>query len=198
MVFITVGDISMPRQSDKRARLVKAAKSLLLKKGYNETTLADIAQEADVPLGNVYYYFKTKEAIGQAVIKQHLHDLDACFVNWNQLTDPKERLRALTDSGLQPIEDTVNWGCAIGSLCQELCKNSSPLSEAAAALMNKLVGWVSTQFKEMGKDETEAHMHAVKLISYVQGMSLLSNTFKDADIAKKQSTAAAEIIEEVA
>lgn len=198
MVLKTVGDISMPRQSDKRVRLVKAAKSLLLKKGYNETTLADIAQEADVPLGNVYYYFKTKEAIGQAVIKQHLQDLDACFVNWNQLTDPKERLSALTNSGLQPLEDTVNWGCAIGSLCQELCKSDTHLSEAAAALMNKLVGWVCAQFKEMGKDETEAQMLAVKLISYVQGMSLLSNTFKDANIAKKQNSAVAELIEEVA
>lgn len=188
----------MPRQSDKRVRLVKAAKSLLLRKGYNETTLADIAQEADVPLGNVYYYFKTKEAIGQAVIKQHLQDLDACFVNWNQLTTPKERLRALTESGLQPIEDTVNWGCAIGSLCQELCKSESALAEASATLMNKLVEWVCAQFREMGKDEAEAHKLSVKLISYMQGMALLSNTFKDEAIAKSQATTVSELMDEVA
>ncbi len=178
----------MPRQSDKRVRLVKAAKSLLLKKGYNETTLADIAQEADVPLGNVYYYFKTKEAIGQAVIQQHIIDLDACFVNWNQLGSAKERLNALTELGLQPIEETVNWGCSIGSLCQELCKSSSPLSEAAASLMNKLIDWVQNQFKELGKDSKEARLLAVKLVSYMQGLALLSNTFKDENIAKEQQT----------
>lgn len=189
----------MPRQSDKRVRLVKAAKLLLLKKGYNETTLADIAQEADVPLGNVYYYFKTKEAIGQAVIQQHLQDLDACFVNWNQLPEAKERLRALTESGLQPIEDTVNWGCAIGSLCQELCKSDTPLAEASASLMNKLLDWVKAQLKEMGKNDAEAHVLAVKLISYMQGMALLSNTFKDESIARDQSRAVTELlVEEVA
>lgn len=188
----------MPRQSDKRVRLVKAAKSLLLRKGYNETTLADIAQEADVPLGNVYYYFKTKEAIGQAVIKQHLQDLDACFVNWNQMASPKERLHALTETGLQPVEDTVNWGCAIGSLCQELCKSDNALSEASAGLMNKLVEWVCAQFRELGKDEKEAHTMAVKLISYMQGMALLSNTFKDEAIARSQKSAINEIVEEVA
>lgn len=185
----------MPRQSDKRVRLIKAAKALLLKKGYNETTLADIAQEADVPLGNVYYYFKTKEAIGQAVIQQHLQDLDACFVNWNLLATPKERLHALTNSGLQPVEDTVNWGCAIGSLCQELCKANTPLAEAAASLMNKLLDWVQVQLRELGRDENEARSLAVKLVSYMQGMSLLSNTFKDENIAKNQSNAFDELVE---
>ena len=48
----------MARTSDKRVRLVDAAKALIHKQGFNLSTLADIAQEADVPLGNVYYYFK--------------------------------------------------------------------------------------------------------------------------------------------
>ena len=188
----------MPRHSDKRSRLVKAAKLLLLKKGYNETTLADIAQEADVPLGNVYYYFKTKEAIGQAVIQQHIQDLDVCFVNWNQLTTANERLKEFTDSGFQPIEETVSWGCAIGSLCQELCKSNTALSEAAASLMNKLLDWVQTQFKELGKNDQDAKLFAIKLVSYVQGLALLSNTFKDESIAKEQQSAVTQLLLEEA
>ena len=55
----------MPRikQNDKRDRLVEAADKLIYEKTFHTTTLADIAKEADVPLGNVYYYFKTKDAI---------------------------------------------------------------------------------------------------------------------------------------
>ena len=64
----------MPRKTDKRVRLIEAAKVLIHQKGFNQTTLADIAQEADVPLGNVYYYFKTKEAIGEAVIERRAAD----------------------------------------------------------------------------------------------------------------------------
>lgn len=187
----------MPRQSDKRVRLVKSAKSLLLKKGYNETTLADIAQEADVPLGNVYYYFKTKEAIGQAVIQQHMQDLEACFVNWNLLPNAKARLNALTESGLQPLEETISWGCSIGSLCQELCKSNSVLSEAAAGLMNKLIDWVQVQFKELGKDDKESKLLAIKLVSYMQGLALLSNTFKDENLVKEQQSSVNEwLVEE--
>jgi TetR/AcrR family transcriptional regulator, transcriptional repressor for nem operon len=65
----------MPRKTDKRVRLVDAAKALIHRQGFNLTTLADIAQEADVPLGNVYYYFKTKEAIGEAVITNRGREL---------------------------------------------------------------------------------------------------------------------------
>ena len=58
----------MPRTSDKRSRLFEAAGDLFHRQGFNQTTLADIARSADVPLGNVYYYYKTKGQIGEAVV----------------------------------------------------------------------------------------------------------------------------------
>jgi AcrR family transcriptional regulator len=46
---------------DKRERLVAAAAELVDRHGVETPTLAQIAQAADVPPGNVYYYFKTRE-----------------------------------------------------------------------------------------------------------------------------------------
>ena len=60
----------MPRKTDKRIRLIEAAMILIHQQSFNLTTLADIAHKADVPLGNVYYYFKKKEDIGEAVIEK--------------------------------------------------------------------------------------------------------------------------------
>ena len=45
----------------KRERLVAAAVALAYEQGYRRTTLADIAEQSGVPLGNVYYYFRTKD-----------------------------------------------------------------------------------------------------------------------------------------
>jgi AcrR family transcriptional regulator len=47
---------------EKRAELVRAAMGLLHEQGYQRTAFAKVATPADVPLGNVYYYFKTKWA----------------------------------------------------------------------------------------------------------------------------------------
>jgi AcrR family transcriptional regulator len=42
---------------------VESAKSLFYEQGVFPTTLAEVAERAEVPLGNVYCYFKTKEQI---------------------------------------------------------------------------------------------------------------------------------------
>ena len=55
----------------KRARLVAAACRVLHEQGVERTTLADIAKAAYVPVGNVYYYFKTKDQLVEAAIHAH-------------------------------------------------------------------------------------------------------------------------------
>jgi len=174
----------MPRQSNKRERLVNSAKELLLQKGYSETTLADIAQAAEVPLGNVYYYFKTKKEIGLAVIKQHMDTLTKCFSEWESLSSPKEKLKALATEGYQSVDSTISFGCAIGSLCQELCKSKSELSDSARELMNKMIDWVEAQFAQTNSQNPRAL--ALKYVAHLQGIALLSNTFKDKEMFIEQ------------
>jgi hypothetical protein len=68
---------------DKRSRLVSAAVGLAYQNGFGATSLADIAREAEVPLGNVYYYFKTKDDIGEAIVELRLAQLLlASSPNW--------------------------------------------------------------------------------------------------------------------
>ena len=63
-----------PKQ-DKRERLVTGAREVIHRQGVERTTIADIAQAAGVPVGNVYYYFKTKDEIVHAAIAGHAHDV---------------------------------------------------------------------------------------------------------------------------
>jgi len=54
----------MPKsKTNNRTRLLQAAVKVTHRYGFDPMTLADIAKEARVPLGNLYYYFKTKEEI---------------------------------------------------------------------------------------------------------------------------------------
>jgi AcrR family transcriptional regulator len=56
-------------KADNRTRLLQAAEKVTYRYGFGNTALADIAKEARVPLGNVYYYFKTKDQIGSAIVE---------------------------------------------------------------------------------------------------------------------------------
>lgn len=52
-----------PRAEDTRRRIYEAAMAMFREKGFEQTTMRDIAAKAGVALGGAYYYFSSKEAI---------------------------------------------------------------------------------------------------------------------------------------
>ncbi len=176
----------MPRKTDKRIRLIEAAKVLIHQQGFNLTTLADIAQEADVPLGNVYYYFKTKEAIGIAVIEKWASEWTERLAKWEDIADPLARLFVLIRHGLDNLEMVARFGCPIGGLCQELGKQGGPLADLAAKLLHDVLQWTEAQFRALGFEEKAAE-YGLTITSTIQGMFLLTHTFKDPKISEKQA-----------
>ncbi|WP_282127490.1 TetR/AcrR family transcriptional regulator [Roseobacter litoralis] len=58
-----------------RAEILRAAARVLRDNGYKATTLRQIADEAEMKAGSVYYHFKSKEAIVDEVLNAGLSDL---------------------------------------------------------------------------------------------------------------------------
>src|SRR5271165_3594655 len=165
----------------KRTELVRAATQLLHTQGFHRTTLADVAGRAKVPLGNVYYYFKTKEALAEAVIASHEAALRERFESWEAAhRDPKLRLRCLARAPLDSTDSVVQFGCPHGSLCQELEKlgPDAPLAKAAARLLGVYIDWSDAQFRALGCGKRESRALAADLVASVQGSMLLANTLR--------------------
>ena len=177
----------MPRTSNKREKLLEAARELIHRQGYRHTTLAEIADRSEVPLGNVYYYFKTKDELAAAVIKEHLESFGAQFKQWdNEISDPKVRLHTLLDFIESMKVGLAEAGCPIGSLCQELSKDDGPLAEQASNVLTMQLAWVQAQFEAMGHENKRAL--AMELLTNLQGVSLLANSLSDPEIVTQQIT----------
>src|SRR5260370_27122389 len=101
-------------QPDKRTRLIETATKLAYERGFRETSLADIAEAARVPVGNVYYYFKTKEELAEAVVERRLEEVRAARAEWDRLRSPKERLFAFVDSIHGNREQLAPGRCHLG------------------------------------------------------------------------------------
>ncbi len=171
----------------KRDRLVEAAKTMFYQQGVTRSTLAEIAQQAQVPLGNVYYHFRTKEALIEAVIQVHVQELEAMFAGWEQqYTDPRRRLVALLAMGLEEGKMLARYGCPHGSLCQELDKDDNQLSRIAATLFQVYLDWTQLQFHLLGTTQQEANDLAVDLISSLQGIYLLTNSFRSPELLNRK------------
>ncbi|MFJ4093151.1 TetR/AcrR family transcriptional regulator [Kitasatospora sp. NPDC089913] len=165
------------RAPGKRERLAAAAARVLHEKGVEQTTLADIARVADVPVGNVYYYFKTKNELVEAAIQAHGAGLEELIARLDALPDPQERLKALLAGWVGQRELTARYGCPTGSLASELDKRADGLDVAVAEVVRRLIDWAEAQFAEMGREDSREL--AVALVAAYQGISLLTNTLRD-------------------
>ena len=170
----------------KRQRLIAAATQLLHRHGVEKTTLADIAQAADVPVGNVYYYFKTKDDIIAAVIEAHVQQSRAALAAISSIhRSPKSRLKALVGEFAGQRDVIALYGCPQGSLCSELDKRPGRPDFALPELMRIPIEWAEEQFRALGQDD--AHDLAVSLIASYEGSALLTNTFRDPDILAREA-----------
>jgi TetR/AcrR family transcriptional repressor of nem operon len=170
----------------KRDRLIEAAKSMFYQQGVTGTTLADIAQQAEVPLGNVYYHFRTKEALVEAVIKTHLQEVQSLFAQLDRAPDPRQRLLGLLAAEREGEHALARYGCPYGSLSQELNKEDGQPATTAALLLQAYLDWTATQFRLLGKHEEEAKDCALDLISSLQGTFLLANSFRSPELLERK------------
>ena len=170
----------------KRDRLIEAAKIMFYQQGVTGTTLADIAQQAQVPLGNVYYHFRTKEALVEAVIQAHLQELQSLFARLDRHPDPRQRLLGLLAAERESEHTLARYGCPYGSLSQELNKEDGEPATMAARLFEAYLDWAATQFRLLGKDEEEAKDFALDLIASMQGTFVLTNSFRSPELLERK------------
>ena len=169
----------------KRQRLIDAACEVFYTRGVERTTLADIAAAAGIPLGNVYYYFKTKNDLIQAVVEARLSEARTMLAWVEAAHDaPRDRLKALFTGFAEQGGEIARYGCPQGSLCSELDKLPDGPG-LAAELMRVPVDWAERQFSALGR--ADARDLAVEVIARYQGSALLASTLRDPDLMARES-----------
>jgi len=167
--------------ADKRTRLVDTATKLAHTQGFRETSLADIAGAAHVPIGNVYYYFKTKEELGEAVVERRLAEFRAFREELARLTSPGERLSAFVDGIYRNREQLARAGCPLGGLCAYLRKEGGALAKKSTALFTEPMEWLEEQFRAAGHGKDSRGL-AVHLFTAFQGMAAVAHCTGDPDL----------------
>ena len=172
-------------KAGKRERLVESATTLFHEQGVHRTTLAEVAERADVPLGNVYYYFKTKDDLIAAVLTSYQEEAASLTRAFDAGRTPQARLKRLVHNWTSMRDAVVNRGCPIGTLCTELDKADAGLDREAAKVMAIIIDWAEDQFRVMGR--RDARDLAVTLFAGIQGSALLANALRDPSILTRQA-----------
>lgn len=80
--------MAAPHNNNIKEKVLKSSTKLLQEKAFSEISLMDIAKEAGVTKGSVYYYYKTKDDILYDVADGYLQKLYDDLISW---VDNKEK-----------------------------------------------------------------------------------------------------------
>ncbi len=168
------------RSGANRERLVNAAAALFWSRGYDGASLADIARQSGVPLGNVYYYFKTKaaiaEAVGQLLMAQTQAALAAIDADHDE---PRARLSSLFALFSVANEARTERGCPIAAACQGFSADAPEAARLAAGAFQLMQDWIADNLIEAGMDRAVAQGQADTWLALWQGGIALAHGLKD-------------------
>ena len=176
------------KQGEKtKQTILEVSNKLFYEKGYNATSFSQIVEATGLSKGNITYHFKSKQEILTSIIQIRLKELANLYTFWEQKTqNPKERLVLFLQMILYEKENIQKFGCSTGTLTSEFSKNEPILYAITLPLFTSIRDWLIEQFTLTGLNENDSYRKAMELLVQVQGLSLITHSFKDLDFLKAQ------------
>ncbi len=141
---------TMTKETTKDRLLAHAAR-IMRKKGFNNTGIQEILQSAGVPKGSFYFYFKSKDDLGLALIDYHAKSLAARNepVLKSSDTPPLQRLKQFFEgTRLLSNQEEEMSGCPIGNLTQEMGILSDAFQTKLRGVFNMMKGAIRECLEE--------------------------------------------------
>lgn len=173
---------------NKRERLIDSAAMLFHRNGLSATSLADIAKHADIPIGNVYYYFKTKEELALAAIQKRKEQFSAGYSLLEEnIADPRQRLIEALGYFYKVREDYANYGCPIGKIISDVDPAKDTVGQIAGEIFADFVTWARKQFEQLGH-AAEAEIYATSLMAGIQGATVMAKAARKPQVIENEIT----------
>lgn len=151
------------KRDEKVGQIVDAAEALLMRDGYESTTMAAIASAAGVSSNAVYWYFPSKDDILAAVQGRRQQ---RAFARLDEISDASlvERARvALAE---------LDAGAALTAAVHERAKHSPAVADIHEAFHRAVGERLTAAFEAAGLSPADARMAGAAIVAIVEGVHL--------------------------
>jgi len=177
-----------------RDQILDAASRLIHLQGYHSTSLDDVLKESGVGKGNFYYYFKSKEELGYAIIDRLIQafverTLEPAFADLS--ANPVAQINAFLDRvhDNQRQRNCVG-GCPIGNLASELSDVHEGFRRRLARIF---VRWRDELTEVLARGQASGHLRgdcdpagvAQFVVAALEGAILLTKVTKDISVMEQ-------------
>ncbi|MDE2058567.1 MAG: TetR family transcriptional regulator C-terminal domain-containing protein [candidate division NC10 bacterium] len=173
--------------ANTKEHIIEVAARLIHLRGFNHTSIGEILKESGVGKGNFYYYFRSKEELGYAIVKDNFRRFSE-EVTGKAFGNNRDAVTQLDDflDILLEIHRRRNCagGCRLGNMAMEL---SDIHEEFRKKFQDVFDGWsvqvegVLQKAKAGGQLTGHADLQALAqfVIASVEGAILLAKVKKD-------------------
>ncbi len=165
-------------------KLLVAAKTLLLSKGYPATTVDEICESAGVSKGSFYNAFPSKEAMGLSLLGWY-HEGGQKKVfggKYNLVEDPRGGMFQFLKEVEKNSKTIWGEGCLLGNLGMELAETSPKIKAEVASLFKKISSRLEVVFApaasgKKGKARLSAKELAEQFLVMLEGSILMARIY---------------------
>ncbi len=171
------------KPSHKKEALVASAAELFWTRGFAATSIAGVAAASGVPVGNVYYYFRSKADLAHAVSEIFVSETQTMLEDiMAEEVAPRKRLAALVERLSRSLKSRVDHGCPIALCVRDFRHEAPEAANRAAEAFTLLIGFMAGELTRAGVRPALALGAARGALSEWQGGMMVSHALGDAAI----------------
>jgi len=161
-------------KQDMRKRILDAARKIFLEKGYENTSMRNVASEIDYSAGTIYFHFKDKSEIFHELHKEGFRLLLIQLKVLDSVADPFERLKAVGRVFIKFAQDNKDY-YNLMFLVEEKTSNTSENGgfQIAKEAINHLSGIIKECQNEGRFKDMETEYLTFMILSSVHGICAL-------------------------
>jgi AcrR family transcriptional regulator len=138
--------VNQEQQQQRREAVTAAAAELFARRGFAETSTAQIAKAAGISTGSLFYYFPDKPAIFRAIFEQDIAESQRLFEAHADTDDPAASILDVVTALAAPARDELAPGLLVEllrragndpQLMEIVAANEAIVQEGLAALVRK-------------------------------------------------------------
>lgn len=156
------------RLAQTRLAILDAAGELFLTQGLHSTTMAQLAEKADVAIGTLYGHFDGKNDVYAALVDRALElDAEYCDAGWNEASNPLGRLIGIADGYLRFAREHPDYFRLFRFPPADgpTADSAAQVSECVQAEIKRMAGAIREAiddglFRDVDPDRTAAFMWA--------------------------------------
>ncbi len=178
-----------------RDSLVSAAARLFWQRGYSATSIADLAGEADIPVGNIYYYFRSKADVANAVADGFVRDTEDMIAEiTNASGDPRSRLILLVERLAASQRSRLLHGCPVAGAMRDFRSDAPKASERAAEVFSIISAFIASEIGRTGARPAVALGIGRAAVAEWQGGIVLGSALREASVVAESARRLARIV----